>query len=69
MAEELQNAYKAHRVIERGFDKVITTELLQYNVFKKNITVEKPKKKNTNYYTDYAADSTFLTSLLKPSIN
>jgi len=29
MAEELQNAYKAHRVIERGFDNVINSELLQ----------------------------------------
>lgn len=36
MAEELQNAYKANRVIEKGFDKLISAEYMQMNVFKKN---------------------------------
>lgn len=44
MAEELQNAYKANRVIEKGFDKIITTEYLKTNVFKKNILVQRRKK-------------------------
>ena len=41
MAEELNKAYKAHRVIEKGFDKLISTEFLQMNVFKKNYVPEK----------------------------
>ena len=44
MAEELQNTYKANRVIEKGFDKIITTEYLKTNVFKKNIHVQRRKK-------------------------
>ncbi len=65
MAEELQNAYKANRGIEKGFDKLITAEYMQMNVFKKNRLVQ--RKKNQNYSTDYAADSVFMTSLLKNS--
>ena len=48
MAEELQNAYKANRYIERGFDKIITAEMLQQNVFKKNILADKEKKRMQN---------------------
>jgi len=44
MAEELQNAYKANRVIEKGFDNIITLEYLKTNVFKKNILVQRRKK-------------------------
>lgn len=65
MAEELQNAYKANRGIEKGFDKLIAAEYMQMNVFKKNALAQ--KKKTHNLSTDYTTDSVFMTSLLKNS--
>lgn len=65
MAEELQNAYKQNRGIEKGFDKLISAEYMQINVFKKNALAQ--KKKTHNLSTDYTTDSVFMTSLLKNS--